>query len=176
MEFFSYVYEFIDTVLIPFYRFPDNPLLGYYLGTLILSFASVIIGEYSISLAFRINKDRISRDNQEMNHFQDLSLEALKSGDKAAFKACNGIANEVYGKSFFMQIALSAASLWPVFIALGWMQYRFAEVEFHFPFSFPLAGDTFGYAATFLMCYISMRIIMTKIRRASFLSFMKSGL
>jgi len=168
MEIVAYIYKLIDTVLMPFYRFPDNPIAGYYLGTFILAFASVIIGEYSISIAFRFNRDMISRDNQEMNHFQKLSLEALKSGDKTSFKACNGIANEMYGKSFFTQIALSTASLWPAFFALGWMQYRFSEVEFHFPFSIFLIGDTFGFFSSFIICYISTRIIVTNIRRVSF--------
>ena len=165
MNFFIFVFERIDSVLMPFYRFPDDPLLGYFLGTLVLSFASVVIGEYSLSLAFRINRDRIRQDNQEMNHFHELSLGALKAGDKTAFRACNGIANESYGKSFFTQIALSASSLWPVFISLGWMQYRFSDVEFHMPFSVPFLGNTFGYFVTFLFCYISIRLIITKTRR-----------
>lgn len=152
----------------PFYRFPENHLTGYYLGTLILSFAAVIIGRYSISLAFSINREMITHDNKEMCHFQDLSLKALKAGDKSSFKACNGIANEAYGKSFFTQISLSAASLWPLFIALGWMQYHFAEVQFHVPFSVPLLGDTFGYVTTFFLCYIPASLAITKIRRLSF--------
>ena len=164
MELLIYLYGPIDAVLMPFYRFPDNPVLGYFLGTLILSFASIIIGEYSISLAFRINRDMIKRDNHQIDHFQNLSLEALKAGDKAAFKACNGIANEAFGKSFFTQITLSAASLWPVFIALGWMQYRFSGVSFQLSFPIPLFGNTLGYVGTFLFCYILMRITMKKIR------------
>jgi len=152
----------------PIYRFPENHVIGYCLGTLILSFAAVIIGQYSISLAFSINREMISHDNMKMCHFQDLSLNALKAGDKSAFKACNGIANEAYGKNFFTQIALSAASLWPLFIALGWMQYHFAEVEFPVPFSIPLLGNTFGYVTTFFLCYIPVSVVITKIRRLSF--------
>lgn len=164
MEIIEYIYIVMDSILMPFFRFPDNPLAGYYLGTFILAFAGLIIGEYSIAFAFRLNKKMIERDNNRINHFQDLSFEALKAGDKAAFKACNGIANETYGKSFFTQITLSAASLWPLFIALGWMQYRFSEVEFHLPFSVPLIGGTLGYVSTFLICYIALRIMKKKLR------------
>jgi hypothetical protein len=166
MELLIYLYGLIDSALMPFYRFPDNPLLGYYLGTFALSFASIIIGEYSISLAFHANSEMIKSDNQKIDHFQSLSLEALKAGDKTAFKACNGIANEAYGKSFFTQITLSAASLWPVFIALGWMQYRFSEVSFQLSFTVPLYGDKLGYFANFLLCYILMRITVKNIRQA----------
>ncbi len=164
MDFFTYLYMQIDKILMPFYRFPDDPLLGYYLGTFLLSLACVIIGEYSISLAFRFNKENITRDDDEIGHFQSLSIKALKAGDKSAYKACNSIANDAFGKTFFTQIALSASSLWPIFIVLGWMQYRFAGVEFSLPFSMPWAGNTIGYLATFLLCYISTRIFFRKIK------------
>ncbi len=149
----------------PFFRFPDAPLAGYYLGVFVLSIICVIIGEYSISLAFRINKDRIVRDNDDINHFQDLSIKALKAGDKEAYKACNSIANDAFGKSFFSQITLSASSLWPIFIGLGWMQYRFAEVEFGLPYSFFGTNFTFGYLLTFIICYIITRILFGKIKK-----------
>ena len=168
MEIFLSLYELIDKALMPFYRFPGNPLIGYYLGTVVLAFVSMIIGEYSISFAYRLNESMISQDNHRINHFQALSFEALKAGDKALFQACNGIANEAYGKSFFTQIMLAAASLWPLFIALGWLQYRFAEVEFHLPFSGPLPDVTFGYFPTFLLCHIVMRLMLKKIRRLIF--------
>lgn len=164
MELLTNLYILVDSVLMPFYRFPDNPLIGYYLGTLLLSFASIVIGDYSIALAFRINRNIIKSDNNRLIHYQSLSLDALKAGDKASFKACNSMANEAYGKSFFNQITLSAASLWPAFIALGWMQYRFSDVQFHLPFSIPLFGETFGFFMTFIFCYIIMRIAINKIR------------
>lgn len=164
MDFFTYLYAQMDKILMPFYRFTDNPLLGYFTGTFILSLTCVIIGEYSISLAFRLNKKNIVHDNNEINRFQNLSIKALKAGNKAAYKASNSIANDAFGRSFFSQIALSASSLWPIFIALGWMQYRFAGVKFNLPFSIPGTGNTVGYLATFLLCYISTRILFGKIK------------
>jgi len=155
----------MDSFLMPFFRFPESPLAGYYLGTVVLSVICIVTGEYSISLAFRLNRKMILHDNNRIEHFEKLSIAALKAGNKSAFKACNGIANEAYGKSFFTQITLSAASLWPVFIALGWMQYRFSEVEFNLPFSIPLIGGTVGYFPTFLLCYIAVRIAVSKTRR-----------
>ena len=154
----------MDSLLMYFYRFPDNPLIGYLLGTFLLSFACVLIGEYSISFAFRINKEKINHNNHEIEYYQNLSIEALKTGDTAAYKACNSIANHAYGKNFFSQIALSASSLWPVFIALGWMQYRFSKVEFYLPFSLNGISITVGYFIIFILCYISARILFTNIR------------
>jgi hypothetical protein len=162
MELIIYLYTVIDDILMPFFRFPDSPLAGYYLGTFLLSLACVIIGEYSISLAFRFNKDRITRDYRDINHFQDLSIKALKASDKSAYKACNSIANDAYGKSFFSRISLSASSLWPVFIALGWMQYRFAGVEFRLPLL--SSSLSYGYVPTFIVCYIATRILFGKIK------------
>ena len=60
-------------------------------------------------------------------------MEALKAGDRPAYEAANKLANEAFSKSFFMQLTLSATFFWPVFFALGWMQYRFLEIEFPIP-------------------------------------------
>jgi hypothetical protein len=142
----------------PFFRFPDEPAAGYFLGTFLLACASVIIGEYSVAVAFRFNKKKIDSDNKAIEHYQNLSVEALISGDKAAYKACNSIANDAYGKTFFSQIALSASSLWPVFFALGWMQYRFSDMTFKLPLSFFCNDCTVGYSVTFFTCYVITRL------------------
>jgi hypothetical protein len=166
MELITYLYTLTDNILMLFFRFPNDPLAGYCLGIFVLSLACVIVGEYSISMAFRFNKEKITRDNRDINRFQDLSIKALKAGNKPAYKACNSIANEAFGKSFFSQITLSASSLWPVFIALGWMQYRFSEVEFTLPFSVFGTTYTAGYFLTFVVCYITTRIVFGKMRTA----------
>ena len=160
MDFLTYSYTLIDGILMFFFRLPQHPLAGYWLGTSVLALAGWIIGEYSIALAFRLNKAMIKEETRKMDHFQELSFAALRAGDKSAFKACNGIANEAYGKSFFTQITLSAASLWPLFIALGWMQHRFSDIEF----AVPLTEWTAGYFSTFLLCYIAVRLLSGKIR------------
>jgi hypothetical protein len=164
MVLFIYLYRLIDYILMSFFRFPESPLGGYCLGIFVLSLACVIIGECSISMAFRLNKKRITRDNRDIIHFQDLSIKALKAGDKPAYKACNSIANDAFGKSFFSQITLSASSLWPLFIALGWMQYRFSEVTFTLPFSVFGTAYTAGYFLTFVLCYIITRIVFGKLK------------
>jgi hypothetical protein len=164
MDLITYLFTAMDRVLMPVYRFPDNAILGYYLGTLVLSLVCVIVGKYSISLAYHLNKNNIVRDNNEVTHFQSISITALKSGDKAAFKASNSVANDAFGKLYFSQIALAASYLWPVFVALGWMQYRFSEVTFRLPLQIPGFGNTVGYTVTFLFCYILIRLFVKKIR------------
>jgi len=162
MELIVYLYTLLDSFLMFFFRLSEDPVAGYWLGTSVLALASWVIGEYSIALAFRLNKAMIKEETRRIDHFQELSFAALRAGDKSAFKACNGIANEAYGKSFFTQITLSAASLWPLFIALGWMQHRFSDVEF----AIPLTEWTAGYFSTFLLCYVAIRIVSSKISKA----------
>ena len=162
MDLLVYLYTLVDSFLMFFFRLPGDPLTGYWLGTSVLALAAWVIGEYSIALAFRMNKAMIKEENQRIDRFQELSFAALRAGNKSAFKACNGIANEAYGKSFFTQITLSAASLWPLFIALGWMQHRFRKIEF----AIPLTGWSAGYLSTFLFCYISLRLLSGKISHA----------
>ena len=164
MDIIFYLYSLIDSNLMYFYRFPDSPMSGYFLGTFVLSFACVIVGKYSISFAFKANKNQIQNTNHEIDHFQKLSIEALKTGNKSAYKACNSIANDAFGKNFFSQIALSASSLWPVFFSLGWMQYRFSEIEFTLPFSIWGTDLAFGYLSTFLLCYIVSCFFFGRIR------------
>ena len=100
MDLITYIFMAMDTVLMPVYHFPDNALLGYYLGTLVLSTLCVIAGKYSISLAYHLNKENIIRDNNEVAYFQSLSITALKEGDREAFKASNNVAKKLI--SFFI--------------------------------------------------------------------------
>ena len=71
------------------------------------------------------------------------------------------MANEAFSKSFFMQIALSATFLWPIFFILGWMQYRFLELEFPLPF----VGFSLGYIGVFILLYIPAYILFKQVKR-----------
>ena len=88
-------------------------------------------------------------------------MEALKSGDRPAYEAANTVANEAFGKSFFMQVALSATFFWPIFFALGWMQYRFLEIAFPLPF----IGFSLGYTGVFVILYIAAYVIFKAVKR-----------
>jgi hypothetical protein len=164
MAIFDYYYAVMDGFLMPFFRFPDSSLPGYYLGTFVLSITCVIAGKCSLFLALRFNKNRLSFDNNEMGHYQELSIKALKAGDKNAYRACNSIANDAYGKNFFSHIALAASALWPVFIALGWMQHHFDRVDFRKIVSVPWSEYIFGYFTTFILCYLVALITFNKTK------------
>jgi hypothetical protein len=59
-----------------------------------------------------------------------------------------------------------------VALALGWLQSRFSGIEFRLPLSFPLVGESVGYAFVFIPLYILWRIIFGKVRH--YLPFFKA--
>ena len=154
----------LDGAFIFFFRLPEIPILGYYLGCTVLSLASVVVGQITIAIAFFWNQKFIDRDNREMVHMHNLSVRALLSKDKQAYKSCNKVANDAFGKVFFSQVALSISSLWPVAFAAGWLQTRFQDVAFPLPFSVPVLGDHVGFMFTFLPIYILMYILFGWIK------------
>jgi hypothetical protein len=164
MDFLMQIYQVIDSVLIFFFRLPDFPILGYYLGCFILSGICVVSGQITIAIAFFWNQKFIDRDNQEMVHMHNMSVRALMFKDKKAYQNINKAANEAFGKVFFSQIALSISSLWPVPFAAGWLQPRFQDVAFPLPFSLPWIGDHVGFMFTFLPIYILVYILFGRIK------------
>ncbi|MBD3166259.1 hypothetical protein GF324_06655 [bacterium] len=159
------LFLWMDPALIWMYRITGNPVVDFFLGTLLLALTSVVVGEFTISLAFRANRKHIDKLNEAMVDYNNASVEAAKAGDKAGWKQLNKQANDAFGKVFFQQIALSTASLWPAFLALGWMQLRFSQLEFPLPYGgFGLFGGTVGYTFIFILSYILTRILFGKIK------------
>ncbi len=142
---------FFDPYLIRLYRITGYAWVDFFLGTMALAFIVLIIGEFTISLAFLASRKRIERVTDEAVKYQNLSMEALAAGDKEAYRAANKLANDAYGHSFFMQLALSAAFLWPICFALVWMGYRFSGLEFPLPFT----GLSMGYMGVFILLYVA---------------------
>ncbi len=142
---------FFDPYLIRLYRITGYAWVDFFLGTMALAFIVLIIGEFTISLAFLASRKRIERVTDEAVKYQNLSMEALAAGDKEAYRGANKLANDAYGRSFFMQLALSAAFLWPICFALVWMGYRFSGLEFPLPFT----GLSMGYMGVFILLYVA---------------------
>jgi len=139
--------------------------LDYFLGTFLLSFLAVVVGEFTISLVFKANKSHLDRLNNEMQKMSRLSMEDQRLGDESGYRACNKEGNEAFGRLFFNRFGLAAASLWPIFLALAWMQTRFRGIDF--PVAWPLsvvARDGVGYAFTFIPLYILCRILFKYMR------------
>ena len=163
--FINHLTYHLDGLLILFYRVTGLPFIDYLIGTSVLAFLCVIIGEMSVSLALRFNSKYIDALNEEMNEKERLSIEAYGAGDKETYKALNKEATDAWGKHFFTMVAYAAGILWPIPFALGWMQGRFHGVDF--PLAFPLSlifGDSVGYTFSFIPLYILSRVLFKYMR------------
>jgi len=158
-------YLIADSFLIFFYRITGMPLADYFMGTFFLSFLCVVVGEISVSLALRFNHRYIDEMTTEMETKEKLSMAAYRSGDRASYRALNKEATDVWGKRFFTMVAYSAGVLWPIPCALGWMQTRFADVQFALAFPLSLVfGKTVGTTFVFIPLYIFCRILFKYLR------------
>jgi len=154
------VFLFLDPYLIWFYRITGYARIDFIIGTFTLALLALIIGEFTISLAYLAARKRIEKVTDETIRYQNLSIEALTAGDKGAYQAANKLANDAFGHSFFMQIALSAAFLWPICFALAWMSQRFEDLEFPVPY----LHFSLGYIAVFLFLFVAAYFVFKPVK------------
>lgn len=152
--YFDPFYAYLDPFIIWSYRITGHPFVDFLIGTFLVGLCAVAIGEFTISLAFLANRKTIDKNNDEVVHYQNLSVDALEARNKGAYKAANKLGNDAFGKSFFLQIALSTAFLWPAPFALGWMQYRFSDVEFRVIFTDHMVGYPFVFFPLYVAAYL----------------------
>lgn len=164
MDYFHLMFQYMDAFLIMPYRIIGIPIFGYLLGTFLLGMLCVIVGQSTFLIAWKWNRKWLKKDGQEMVRMHNLSLRALLAKDKAAWKACNKNANDAFGKYFFAQMAMGMSSLWPAPFALGWMDTRFAGVDFLLPVHLPFMGNTVGYLFTFIPLYVLAYILFGNIK------------
>jgi len=141
----------LDPYLIRFYRLTGRAVADFYLGTFVLALHALALGELSLWLARRLVGPYLEETAARARHYQELSIEALKVGDRAAYEAANKLANEAFSKAFFQQLALSGAFFWPAPLALAWMQYRFLGVDIPLPGT----GLSLGFIGAFILCYLA---------------------
>jgi hypothetical protein len=139
-----------DSFIISFYRLTGYALIDFFVGTFVLAFISVVIGELTISVAFLLTRKSVEHMQDQMVNYQNLSIDALAAKDKESYSAANKLANDAFGRTFFMQIGLSAARIWPTFFAVAWMNTRFNDVDF----PIPLTGWTIGFIPIFIGLYV----------------------
>ncbi len=164
-SFFEGFNRLIDPFLIFFYRLTGIPIIDFLIGTFILAFITVVIGEICVSLAVKINRGYIDDLNRDVNRRENMAISAYAAGDQAGYKALNKEATDMWGKQFFIMAAYSCGILWPIPFALGWMQSRFQDVEFLVGFPMSLIGlETVGYQFSFFPLYIACRIIFKYMR------------
>lgn len=158
-------FEWLDRLFIPLFRVLPNPVAGFFLGVFLLAMVTVVLGEFTISLAFRWNRKHIRTLNDNLAREHQASIDAAKTGDKKLWKVMNRRANDAFGKQFFAQFAMGVASLWPVFFALAFLQNRFAHIEFPLPFEgFGFRGGSVNYFTIFLLEYILARILFKQLK------------
>jgi hypothetical protein len=145
----------LDPLLIHLYGLTGYPVADYHLGTFLLAFLTVLVGEFTISLVFRINRSHLEVLNSRVEKLSRLAEQALDLGDERSYRAVNKEANDAFGHLFFNKFGLSAASLWPIFFALAWMQERFAGISLSLPFR----GWEMNYVAFFILWYILARVL-----------------
>ncbi len=150
----------VDSFFIWSYRLSGYAPLDFFVGTFFLALVAVVIGEFSISFAFLLTRKSIQHVQDQMVNYQNLSIDALALGDKKSYKAANKLANDAFGKTFFMQIGLSSARVWPAFLAVAWMNTRFYEVDFEVPF----IGGTIGFLPIFILLYVAAYFAFKPIR------------
>ncbi len=161
---FNQFYYAIDSYIIYFYRVTGIGMVDYMIGTFCLSMIAVMLGELTISLALRFNTAYLTGLSNQMKEKETLSIQAYESGNMAGYKALNKEATDAWGRKFFAMMAHTAAILWPVPFALGWMQTRFAGIEFPILFPFSLVTDSVGYTFSFFPIYVLARIVFGKLR------------
>jgi len=154
------IYEFLDPWLIPAFRMTDNPYIGFAIGIFWISLVTTVVGELCMAGIYFLNKKHFSEINRRMVSHHNLSVKAIGAKNKEAWKACNSIANDAFGKNFFSHIALFASSLWVVPFCVGWLFYRFGEVDFILPVIDHPVGPVF----IFLPAYILIRYLFNKAK------------
>jgi hypothetical protein len=154
-------FQVLDPYLIWFYRITGHTGVDFVIGTFVLACISMLIGEVTVSLAFRFTRKRLGEKTAEAEKYQNLSMDALKAGNKEAYQATNKLAKDAFGHTFFQQVALSSGFLWPVFFALAWMQYRFLEVEV----PLPLLPFSLGFIGVFIIIYVATFFLFKQVKR-----------
>lgn len=155
------MWDSLGWILLKAYGVPWAGMPGYVTGTFLLALLSVVIGEFTISIVFRINRKHIESLIARMKKMNKLAQEAHRRGEIQTYRALNKEANDAYGQVFFNKFGLSAASLWPVFFALDFQQHYFSQTQVPVPFTSLHAN----YVVVFLAGYILARIIFGRLKR-----------
>jgi hypothetical protein len=159
----------MDAWLMPIFRAPGEPILGFYLGCAALALVCVVLGDLTVILAMTVNRKRFESVIGEMVKLNNWTVNALEAGDGDSYRAANKLANEAFGQAFFLQLTLSAASLWPIPLAMAWMQHRFGAVDF----VAPIVNANLNYFGPFIFIYVLVRIVYGRVRRR--IPFLRRG-
>jgi len=152
----------IDPVLIAPYRFFSSPMVGWWIGTSILALWAILLGELTMVAAYRFNRHAMNKSSERALYYHEQSLKAKQAKDEKSYKMINKLANEAYGKSFFLSMAMGMGSLWPAFFAAAWLNERFGDIVFALPLW--AGGFELNFLAPFIFLYIAARILLNRAR------------
>lgn len=155
------MWELFDPYLIALFGITGANGLDGLIGAFLVALLACVIGEFTISLAFRVNRKHLDKLNDDLVRYNDLSQKARDYGDEQSYKALNKQANDAYGQVFFNRVGLSAASLWPAFFALDWLQRPFGQSGIPVPFH----NSGINYFFVFLLSYIMARMVFGRLKR-----------
>lgn len=155
---FSFL-EACDFLLILPFRLVPSPEAGFLLGTAVLALLSAAAGRLCLAAVARMQRIRRADNDQELARRQELSFLALKSGDKEAYLAQNRLAKDAYGLHMALASCRGAGLIWPGVAALGWLSWRFGDVDL------PLSGGLLGPVAYFLPAYIAWHWAFGRLAR-----------
>jgi hypothetical protein len=150
----------LDGFLVGLYRITGWTLIDYFIGTFLLALITVLIGDFTTSLVYLVNRPYFVRLNARLAELHELSMAALRLKNKSGYRAVNREANDTFGLVFFGMAGLSASYLWPAFFALAWMQPRFQGIGF----PLFLTGWIANYTFTFLVAYILARLVFAPVK------------
>ncbi len=163
MDSIEIILKTIDPVLIGPYRVFENPMVGWWVGTGVVAFWSALIGELTLATAYFVNRAAVSKNLDDTLYYHEQSFKAKQAGDEKAYKGINKLANESYGKSFFLLMAMGMASLWPAFFAAAWLDKRFGDLEFTLPTW--IGGFQLSFIAPFIIYYVLMRVAFGRVKK-----------
>lgn len=150
----------LDVLFVWLFRLPLPSVAAFCAGLVLLALVLTVVGELCMAGAYFANRKHFARIAHEMTVNNNNSIRALARRDKTSYKACNALANEAFGQSFFSGLALFAASVWPVAFALSWLSFRYGGLEFPVPFTSHAVGVNF----LFIPLYVAVRYVFSKAK------------
>ncbi|MDR1776947.1 MAG: hypothetical protein LBR31_03860 [Desulfovibrio sp.] len=162
MSFAALVPSWLDAFLIAPFRWPESAYAGMWLGSGILAFYCLALGECVVASLYLLHHRYYAQDAAEMTRCHRISMNALHSGDREAYLAANMLAREHFGKNFFSGASLGLSSLWPLPFALGWMALRFEGIDLY---ALPVWNCKAGYVFVLLSQYMALRLCFGRVRK-----------
>ncbi|MDR2574422.1 MAG: hypothetical protein LBC94_08820 [Desulfovibrio sp.] len=162
MDFASLIPVWLDAFLIAPFRWPADAHAGMWLGSALLAFYCLLIGQCTAAALYSLHRKYYAASDSEMLRYHKLSMDALHAGNKDAYLAANTLAREHFGKSFFAGASRGLTSLWPLPLALGWMSLCFEGIALY---AVPVLGYEAGYVFVLLTAYIVLRLCWGKVKR-----------